>query len=170
MVPELRELVKIHASDSKDNEEPLSHDEVLIVKVTILTLSFPYTGAIICHRFLLFAYLFTHYRTFILCPTFTLTSHPHTLPTHTLTLTSHPHTHPHILTLNHDFSLCVLTCLYVGIYTITILSLVCHSHAPHTSHPSPNILTLTPSHPPPNTLTPSHLHPECTGDERQDSD
>lgn len=31
---ELRELVKIHGKSSKENEEPLSHDEVLIVKVT----------------------------------------------------------------------------------------------------------------------------------------
>ena len=32
--PELRELVKLHGSKSHENEEPLTYDEVLIVKVT----------------------------------------------------------------------------------------------------------------------------------------
>jgi len=33
--PELRELVKLHGSKSHENEEPLTYDEVLIIKVTL---------------------------------------------------------------------------------------------------------------------------------------
>ena len=32
---ELRELVKMHGTHEKSNEEPLSYDEVLIVKVSL---------------------------------------------------------------------------------------------------------------------------------------
>jgi len=38
---ELRELVKLHANISDENEEPLTYDEVLVVKVTPLLLHAP---------------------------------------------------------------------------------------------------------------------------------
>ena len=38
-LPELRELVKIHGTRHDENEEPLSYDEVLIVKVMVYSLT-----------------------------------------------------------------------------------------------------------------------------------
>ena len=39
MCPELRELVKMHAVHQESNEEPLSYDEVLIVKVIMFVVA-----------------------------------------------------------------------------------------------------------------------------------
>ena len=56
--PELRELVKLHGSKSHENEEPLTYDEVLIVKVTpshmqvVATLSVTTVMGILYHRVL----------------------------------------------------------------------------------------------------------------------
>ncbi len=36
MCAELRELVKMHAVHQESNEEPLSYDEVLVVKVMVI--------------------------------------------------------------------------------------------------------------------------------------
>ena len=45
---ELRELVKMHGTHQKSNEEPLSYDEVLIVKVNyIISLLFELRGSLI---------------------------------------------------------------------------------------------------------------------------
>lgn len=41
---ELRELVKMHGDKEHGNEDPLSYDEVLIVKVSISLCAFPYVA------------------------------------------------------------------------------------------------------------------------------
>lgn len=47
---ELRELVKMHGTHEKSNEEPLSYDEVLIVKVRIVKKSVDWSSQVSLYR------------------------------------------------------------------------------------------------------------------------